>query len=75
MSGFWGVISNFGDVSNVRGKVFEKGLGFNVGEGANVRFWLDDYEGVGPLCNLFPRVYEVVSNKESFAKDFMFGWG
>lgn len=30
---------------------------------------------MGPLCNLFPTVYEVVSNKESFAKDFMFGLG
>ena len=42
LSGLWGVISTFGDVSNARGFVFYKGICFKVGKGDKVRFWLDD---------------------------------
>lgn len=43
-SGFWSVISSFGDESNVRGQVFVKGLGYMVGEGVKVRVWNDEWE-------------------------------
>lgn len=36
LSGLWAVFSSFGDVSNKRRVVFQKGLGFIVGEGETV---------------------------------------
>ena len=37
--GIWDVIFSFGDVSNNKGKVFDKSLAFKVGEGSDNRFW------------------------------------
>lgn len=34
-----------------------------------VRFWFDDWMGVGPLSILFPRVFRIPSNKESSIRD------
>ena len=52
------------------GRTLSKGEGFVVGEGRNVRFWLDDWIVVGPLCGVFHRVCRVVSNKESYVSDY-----
>lgn len=43
--------------------IFDKGLGFTVGDGESIHFWFDDWVGVGPSCILFPRVFGVVCNK------------
>lgn len=43
-------------------------MGFIVEEGDGVRFWYDDWMAVGPLCLLFPKVFRVVSSKESSVK-------
>ena len=40
-----------------------------AGDGRFLRFWLDDWVGVGPLCELFLRVFRLVSNKESVVSD------
>ena len=40
-----------------------------MGEGDSVRFWFDDQVGMGLLYRLFPRVFRVVSNKESSVKE------
>lgn len=48
-SGLWGAIASVSDVSSEWGKVLSKGVGFVVGEGRVVSFWLDDWGGVGPL--------------------------
>lgn len=69
MSGFWAVLSGFGDESNVKGKVFGKGLGFCMRKGNSVRFWYDDWVAVGPFCILFPRLFRVVSYKDASVKD------
>ena len=54
-------------MSNARGEALFKGVGFKVGSGRDVRFWLDDWVGVGvgPLCGLFPRLFRLAANKES----------
>ena len=36
----------------------------------DVRFWLDDWVGEGPLCELFHRIFRVVTNKETAVSDF-----
>ena len=71
----WRVISCFGEVSNVRGEVFNKSVGFRVGEGKNVRFWYDDWVGIGKFWSLFPRLFRVACNKESSVKDCYFWVG
>ena len=43
--------SHFREVSNVRGEVFYKSVGFRVGEGNNVRFWYDDWVGIGKFVS------------------------
>lgn len=63
VSGLWGPIASVGDESNVSGKVFKEGVGFKVGDGRDIRFWHDDWVGVGPLYNSFPRVFRAMSNK------------
>ena len=40
-------------------------MGFIVGSGVSVRFWFDDWVGVESLGSLFPRLFRVVSNKQS----------
>eukprot|EP00268_Persea_americana_P062604 TRINITY_DN8040_c1_g2_i5.p1 TRINITY_DN8040_c1_g2~~TRINITY_DN8040_c1_g2_i5.p1 ORF type:complete len:221 (+),score=17.67 TRINITY_DN8040_c1_g2_i5:284-946(+) len=67
-----GVITCFGEVSNVRGEIFNKSVGFRVGEGKNVRFWYDDWVGIGKFWSLFPKLFRVICNKESFVKDCYF---
>lgn len=71
----WGVISSFGDVSKVMGKIFERGW---VGGGGVVLKWrrkirvhfvLDDWKGVGLLHILIPRVFWIAPNKESSFKN------
>ena len=44
--GLWAVISSIRDLSKKRAEVFDKGLGFKVGEGGSVRFLYDDRVGV-----------------------------
>lgn len=63
------VISCLGDVSGSCGEVFSRGVGFIVGEGSRVQFWLDDWMGMGSLSVLFPRVFRVASNKALVVKD------
>lgn len=58
-----------GDEFNIRGKVFQKGVGFNVGEGSLIHFSVDDCVGVGGLSVLFPRLYMVVPNKNVSVKE------
>lgn len=40
-------------------------MGFKVGDGRDIHFWHDDWVGVGPLYNSFPRVFRAISNKKS----------
>ena len=63
-SSLWGAIASVGDSPSVSREVLSKGVGFVVGDGRVLRFWLDDWVGVGPLYELFPRVFRLVSNKE-----------
>lgn len=69
MLGMWGQITHMGDESNCLGKAFAKGIGFFVGQGRRARFWLDNWIGLGPFCVLYPRVFRVVTNKDSFVRD------
>ena len=69
LSSLGAVNSSFGDVSKVRGEILVEGFGFIVGKGERVRFWFDDWVGVGPLQFLYPRVFRVVSNKECSVKE------
>ena len=47
-----------------------------VGNGRNVRLRLDDWIGVGSSCNLFPRVFMMMFNKEpTFCECFKVGDG
>ena len=64
-----GAIASVGHVSTARVEVLSKGVGFVVRDGRNVRFWLDDWVGLGPLCELFLRIFRVVSIKESIISD------
>ena len=41
-SGLWAAIVSVGDASSEWGKVLSRGMGFVVGDGRDVRFWLDD---------------------------------
>ena len=47
-------------------------MGFRVGEGKSVLFLFDDWVGIGPFWSLLPRLFRVVSNKESSVKDCYF---
>ena len=49
VSGLWRAIASLWDVSIVSGKVLSKGVGFMVGYGRDVRFWLDDWVGGKPF--------------------------
>ena len=69
-SGVWRDIIYVGDKSNMRGKALHKGVGFIIGDGTCVRFWLDDWVGMGPLSELFPRIFRLVVNKESCVSDY-----
>ena len=44
-------------------------VGFLVGDGQAVRFWLDDWVGIGSLYGLFPRLFRLAVNKESSVSD------
>lgn len=68
-SGIWRAIALVGDNSHLRGKTLYKGVGFIVGDGRNVRFWLDNWVNVGPLCVLFPRLFRLAVDKESSISD------
>lgn len=49
-----------------RGKFYPGGQALWCGVGGrDIGFWMDDWVGVRPPCELFPRVFMVVSNKES----------
>lgn len=47
-------ILRVGDMSDVKGLVLIKWVGFKVGKGNRVWFWVDGWLGVGPLFTLFP---------------------
>ena len=68
-SGVWRVIASVGDESNIRGETFHKGLGFVVGVGRGVRFWLDSWLGVGPLYSLFPRLFRLAIKNDYSVRD------
>ena len=53
----WGGIVSVGDESPTMEKILFEGVGYVVWEGSEVRFWLDNWVGVGPSCGLFPRVF------------------
>ena len=55
-----------------QGEVFNKSVGFRVGEGKNIHFWYDDWVAIGKFWPLFPRLFRVVCNKESSVKDCYF---
>lgn len=48
-----GNILSGGDMSDVKGLVLIKRVGFRVGKGNRVWFWVDGWLGVGPLFILF----------------------
>lgn len=54
-----------GDESTYRGKVLFKGVCLVVGNWKDVRYRLDDWVGVEPLCNMFPKIFMMMFNKES----------
>lgn len=72
-SGCWGAIVSVGDVSLEWEKVLSKGASFVVGDGRDVKFLINDRVGVGTLCELFPRVFRVMSNKESAVSNYYEG--
>ena len=49
--------------------MLKKGVGFKVGVGSRVRFWVDEWVGVGTLCVLFPRLFHLASNNLSRVSD------
>lgn len=51
------------------GGALYNGVGFVVGNGRSVRFWLDNWVGVGPLCRLFPKLFRLSVNKEASVSD------
>lgn len=50
-------------------------MGFRVGVERLVRFWLDDWVDVRLLLSLFPRLFRVVSNKQSSIQEWCMGKG
>ena len=46
------------------------GVGFNAREGSRVHLWLDVWVVLYTLCQLYTRLFRVVSNKESTVKDY-----
>ena len=47
------------------------GVGFVVGDGSDVRFWMDGWVGKGPLCGIFPRLFRLTVNKESSISEYV----
>lgn len=49
---YWGVISSIGQVSDIRGEIFKKGVGFIGAMGNSVWFLYDDWarEGNSTSC-------------------------
>ena len=44
-------------------------IGFSVGNGSRIRFWLDPWCGVEALCNSFPSLFAVVVSKEDWVAE------
>lgn len=58
-------------MSSLRGEVFNKGVGFKVGNGlVSCLIWVDDCLGAGPLSVSFSRLFRVVFNKNASVKDY-----
>ena len=56
--GLWKAISKMGHLVT-------PSFGFMVGDGEKVRFWKDKWCGTIPLCEAFPSLYALASNKEA----------
>lgn len=61
---FWGSIAHLGDESNCWGRIFIEAWAILLERGGGCS-WFDDWVGLGHLYVLYPRVFRVVSNKES----------
>lgn len=57
-------------IYKVRGEVWGQ-IQFVVGDGSRVRFWSDDWSGVGVLCEKFPRLYGCSSDRCILVRDCM----
>jgi hypothetical protein len=53
------------DESDWCGEIMSKKLG----DGGGTRFWLDNWVGPKPLCELFPRLFSVSTQPEKFIKE------
>lgn len=71
----WGSILRVRDESHACGVMFHKGVGFKVGEGNKVHFWVDDWLGKEPLMRVYTRLFRLASNKLSSVKDCYMGEG
>lgn len=75
MSSLWGSILRVGGESHSFGVKCHKGLGFWVGEGNIVHFWVDDWFRVGPLLRVYSRLFGLVCNKLLSIKYYYIGEG
>lgn len=52
VSSLWSGILRVGDEPHSCEVLFHKGVGFRVGEGNAVNFWVDNWLGAGPLLRV-----------------------
>ena len=50
---------------------FSRFIKFGVGDGSHIRFWHDIWCGEQSLKEAFPELFQIVSNKEAWVKDYM----
>ena len=65
----------FGNPSSMGGELFRKKISFEVGEGSRFCFCVDDWSGLGPLFLSFSKLFSLVVNKWTSAKNCYMGEG
>lgn len=67
--GVWGKIVNCGNRLIVNGSAFSSLLQGRVGNGNDIRFWIDSWIGQAPLKSLFPALFRIEQNKWCVVSD------
>ncbi|CAL5435347.1 unnamed protein product [Camellia sinensis] len=52
--------------------LFLENIQFKLGDGKRIKFWLDTWVSCTPLSNLYPRLFSLATNKDSFVHQYLY---
>jgi hypothetical protein len=52
-------------------EIFSRFISFRVEDGSHIRFWHNNWYRNQPLKEAFPKLFQIVSSKETWIKDHM----